>query len=197
MRSKRLLVFVGIVSAVTLLTGVAFAASHTAAKRAATVTITTRTVPGLGRILVNANGYTLYMFVPDKAKKVTCVGGCAVAWPPVKAPAGAKLVGTGGVKASLLGSDSNPAGGLVVTYNHWPLYTYVADRHPGAAFGQAINVNGGLWYVLSPAGTVIKQKASTGTTTKATTTTTTSSCQDHDFDGDFTGAAPDDGDGCL
>lgn len=195
MRGKRLLVFAGTLSVVSLLTGVALAASRTAAKKstaAATVTVTTRSVAGLGRILVNSRGYTLYMFVPDKAKKVTCVGGCAVAWPPLKEPAGAKLAAKGGAKASLLGSDRNPAGGRVVTYNHWPLYTYVADRRPGKAAGQALNVNGGLWYVLSPSGAVIKKKAhgSSGGSGGG-------KCSDRDFDGDQNGTAPDDGDGCL
>jgi predicted lipoprotein with Yx(FWY)xxD motif len=122
------------------------------------VTISTRTVPKLGPILVNAQGRTIYIFVPDKHKKVTCVDGCAAVWPPVMLPAGAKAVGKGGVKASLLGSDPDPSGGRVVTYAGWPLYLYVADTAAGSVTGQAINLNGGLWYVLSPSGTVIKTK---------------------------------------
>ena len=44
------------------------------AKAAATkLTISTATVPGLGVILVNAEGRTLYTFAPDKKSKVTCV----------------------------------------------------------------------------------------------------------------------------
>jgi predicted lipoprotein with Yx(FWY)xxD motif len=46
----------------------------------------------------------------------------------------------------------------VVTYKGWPLYTYVADTAPGQATGQAVNLNGGLWYVISPDGKVITQK---------------------------------------
>jgi hypothetical protein len=38
------------------------------------------------------------------------------------------------------------------------LYTYVADTKAGEAKGQALKLNGGLWYVLSPSGTVIKKK---------------------------------------
>lgn len=126
---------------------------------AASVAISTRTLPRLGPVLVNSKGRTLYMFVPDKRKKVTCVGTCAAVWPPVKLPKGAKPVAKGKAKASLLGSDPDPAGGRVVTYNKWPLYTYVADRSAGQAKGQALNLNGGLWYVLAPSGTVIRKKA--------------------------------------
>jgi predicted lipoprotein with Yx(FWY)xxD motif len=128
------------------------------AKRAASVVIKTRKLPKLGTVLVNSKGRTLYMFVPDKRKKVTCVGGCAAVWPPVKLAKGAKAVASGQAKASLLGSDPNPAGGRVVTYAHWPLYSYVADTKAGVAKGQALNLNGGLWYVLTPSGKVIRKK---------------------------------------
>ena len=128
------------------------------AKRTLSVRISTRKLPKLGTVLVNSKGRTLYMFVPDKRKKVTCVRACAAIWPPVKLPKGAKPVASGQAKSSLLGSDRNPTGGRVVTYAHWPLYTYVADTKAGAAKGQALNLNGGLWYVLTPSGKVVRKK---------------------------------------
>ncbi len=128
------------------------------AKRAVSVRISTRKLPKLGTVLVNSKGRTLYMFVPDKRKKVTCVRACAAIWPPVKLPKGAKPVASGQAKSSLLGSDRDPTGGRVVTYAHWPLYTYVADTKAGTAKGQALNLNGGLWYVLTPSGKVVRKK---------------------------------------
>jgi predicted lipoprotein with Yx(FWY)xxD motif len=121
-------------------------------------TVQTRKVGKLGTILVNSKGLTLYMFVPDKQKKVTCKGSCAVIWPPLKLKSGQKPTAGGAAKKSLLGTDKNPSGGLVVTYNKWPLYTYITDTKPGQAKGQALDLNGGLWYVLSPSGKVIKKK---------------------------------------
>jgi predicted lipoprotein with Yx(FWY)xxD motif len=146
------MLFLGLIG-VTAMTLVTTSAGMTAA-----VKISTRKLPKLGTVLVNSKGRTLYMFVPDKRKKVTCVRTCAAAWPPVKLPKGSKAVAVGKVKAGLLGSDRNPTGGRVVTYNKWPLYTYVGDTAPGQAEGQALNLNGGLWYVLSPSGKVIKTK---------------------------------------
>jgi Secreted repeat of unknown function len=93
-----------------------------------------------------------------QAQAVTCVRVCAAVWPPVKLAAGAKAVARGRVKATLLGSDKNPTGGRVVTYAGWPLYTYVSDTRPGVATGQALNLNGGLRYVLAPSGKVIRTK---------------------------------------
>ena len=126
----------------------------------AAVTVSTATVKGLGTVLVDSKGRTLYLFVPDKRSKVTCTGACATVWPPLKLPAGQKAVVAGLAKSSMLGSDPDPAGGRVVTYDGWPLYRYVADTTPGSAIGQASDLNGGYWYVLSPSGAVIHTKPS-------------------------------------
>lgn len=123
-----------------------------------TATVMTRKVKGLGVVLVNSRGRVLYMFVPDRRKKVTCVRKCAKYWPPLKIKKGQHPTAGGAARKKLLGTDKNPSGGRVVTYNRWPLYTYIADTKPGQANGQAIKLNGGLWYVLSPAGKVIKKK---------------------------------------
>lgn len=125
---------------------------------ASTVQVSTKNVSGLGVILVDGQGRTLYSFVPDKHSKVTCVGSCAAVWPPLTLATGQTTVAAGQAKASMLGSDPDPAGGRVVTYAGWPLYTYVADTAPGADTGQALNINGGLWYVLAPSGQVIHKK---------------------------------------
>lgn len=118
-----------------------------------TPTVTTRKVGKLGVILVNSAGRTLYMFVPDKQKRVTCKGSCAVIWPPLKVKKGQKPSAGGAARKALLGLD-----GSVVTYNKWPLYTYITDHKPGQATGQRVDNSGGLWYVLSPSGKVIKTK---------------------------------------
>jgi predicted lipoprotein with Yx(FWY)xxD motif len=130
--------------------------ASTSAAKAAVVVIGAKTEPGLGTVLVSSTGKTLYQFLPDAAEHVTCTGSCATVWPPVTLPAGAKLSASGAVKQSLLSSDPDPSGGRVVTYAGWPLYTYVADSAPGSHSGQGININGGLWYVMSPSGKAIK-----------------------------------------
>jgi predicted lipoprotein with Yx(FWY)xxD motif len=129
--------------------------STTSTPAAATVQVSAKMLSGLGPVLVNAEGRTLYIFEPDKKTKVTCVGSCASLWPPLKLSSGKKAVGVGEAKSASLGSVPNPEGGQVVTYAGWPLYTYAADSGPGTANGQALNANGGLWYVISPSGTVI------------------------------------------
>jgi predicted lipoprotein with Yx(FWY)xxD motif len=139
---------VALVAAGSARSGVA-GASHVAR----TFTVKTARVKGLGTILVNNKGFTLYMFVPDKQRRVTCHNACAAIWPPLKVKSGQKPTAGGLARKRLLGTY-----GRVVSYNKWPLYTYVVDRKPGQATGQAVNNSGGLWYVLSPRGKVIKTK---------------------------------------
>jgi predicted lipoprotein with Yx(FWY)xxD motif len=113
------------------------------------------TVPGLGHVIANSEGKVLYTFAPDKREKVTCVQSCAVVWPPLKLPSGATPTGGGEVKSALLASKPNPEGGAVVTYAGWPLYLYAGDSGPATAKGQALNLNGGSWYVMTPSGQII------------------------------------------
>ncbi len=101
---------------------------------------------------MNSNGYALYVFAPDNHRAVTCTGACAGTWPPLMLASGSRPAAGAGVRLALLGSDPDPAGGRVVTYDGWPLYTYAGDVQPGQANGQDIDLNGGEWYVIRPSG---------------------------------------------
>jgi predicted lipoprotein with Yx(FWY)xxD motif len=120
--------------------------------------VTTRKVKGLGVVLVNAKGRTLYTFAKDQRRHVTCTGACATYWPPLKAKGAGKPTAAGAAKSKLLGADMSPAGGEVVTYDKWPLYTYLGDGGAGQANGQDISNEGGKWYVITPSGALIKHK---------------------------------------
>lgn len=116
--------------------------------------VRTGTVPGLGKVLVDGQGFTLYIFEPDKQSgKSTCYGNCAQGWPPLLLPSGVTAPVSGpGVDASLLGVTARTDGTTEVTYNKWPLYLWVNDSSPGQATGQGLNNLGGLWYVIAPDG---------------------------------------------
>jgi predicted lipoprotein with Yx(FWY)xxD motif len=132
--------------------------SKAAAQRvAAGATVQTKKVKKYGVVLVNSKGLTLYMFVRDHQKKVTCTSqACVTVWPPLKIKKGQSPTAGGAAKKKLLGADKSPKGYRVVTYNHWPLYTYFTDTKPGQTTGQGVDNSGGKWYVLSPSGKVIK-----------------------------------------
>jgi len=122
--------------------------------------VTTGRVKGLGKVLVDGQGLTLYLFEPDKRSgNSTCYAKCAQAWPPLLLPIGVTSpVAGAGVKKSLLGTTHRTDGTVQVTYNKWPLYTWVIDSAPGDATGQGINNLGGRWYVLSPNGATITKR---------------------------------------
>jgi Secreted repeat of unknown function len=46
------------------------------------VSLSVRTLPTVGAVLVNSEGHTLYTFAPDQHAKVTCVSSCAAVWGP-------------------------------------------------------------------------------------------------------------------
>jgi predicted lipoprotein with Yx(FWY)xxD motif len=138
----------------------ASAAASAAVQHSTSATaVKTRNIKGLGVVLVNAKGRTLYTFAKDQRRHVTCTGKCATFWPPLKWSGAGKPTGSGAVKSKFLGVDMSPTGAQVVTYNKWPLYTYLGDHKAGQANGQDLNAEGGKWFVITAAGKLIKHKA--------------------------------------
>jgi predicted lipoprotein with Yx(FWY)xxD motif len=115
--------------------------------------LTVRKQRTIGTYLV-AGGRTLYMYPPDHRRAVTCTTDeeCEQAWPPLFVRPGAQVRAGDGVRQKLIGSVPGD-GGRVVTYNHWPLYSYVGDREPGQVKGQD---QGSDWFVIAPDGTPTK-----------------------------------------
>jgi predicted lipoprotein with Yx(FWY)xxD motif len=110
----------------------------------------------LGRILVNSQGHTLYLFKKDSRGKSACTGECAQFWPPLRA-SGAPTAGSG-VSASKLGTIRRSDGKPQVTYKGHPLYTFRQDTKAGQTRGQGLTAFGASWFTLSPAGNQISGK---------------------------------------
>jgi predicted lipoprotein with Yx(FWY)xxD motif len=105
---------------------------------------------GLGEILVDSQGRTLYLFKADSGTKSACTGECAAAWPPLLVSA-KPSVGSG-LNASLVGTTTRPEGTTQVTYNGHPLYLFVKDQKAGETNGQGVTAFGAAWFALSGAG---------------------------------------------
>jgi predicted lipoprotein with Yx(FWY)xxD motif len=95
--------------------------------------------------LVDAGGYTLYLFTNDTGTTSACTGSCADTWPALTVE-GDATAGDGADQALLEVVDGH------VVYNGHPLYTFSGDAAPGDANGQGV---GGVWYMVSPAGDAI------------------------------------------
>ena len=115
---------------------------------------------GLGRVLVDGRGRTLYLFGKDKNGRSACSGKCAGFWPPLITSG--KPVATAGAKSSLLGTTKRADGRLQVTYNHHPLYTFVKDIRKGQTNGEELDVFGAEWYAVSAAGAKVEKDAGSG-----------------------------------
>jgi predicted lipoprotein with Yx(FWY)xxD motif len=102
----------------------------------------------LGTILVDADGMTLYLFMPDAQGASQCVDSCATTWPPLAGPATAG----DGVDEALLSTADRPDGSAQVTYNGWPLYHFASDAAAGDTNGQGV---GNIWYVVDASGNAI------------------------------------------
>jgi predicted lipoprotein with Yx(FWY)xxD motif len=107
----------------------------------------------VGKILVDSQGRTLYLFERDSGTKSTCSGACAIEWPPLRATR--KPTVGNGANASIVATSARSDGEQQVTYNGHPLYLFSADQTAGDTNGQGVNAFGGLWYVLSSSGNEI------------------------------------------
>jgi predicted lipoprotein with Yx(FWY)xxD motif len=115
------------------------------------------------KILVGANGETLYLFSTEGADSPGCYDDaeyhCSKVWPPYRSAE--KPVPGPGVDAALLSTVKRPDGKPQVTYNHHPLYTNAGsaenglkpDRKTGDLNGQGFF---SIWWVVSPSGKEIR-----------------------------------------
>ena len=111
---------------------------------------------GAGQIVVDAKGMSIYFFTKDVKDSGTsaCTGACIAAWPPVltesDSPAVEGVTGT-------VGTIATPEGKKQVTVNGLPVYYYIQDKAAGDITGQGVN---DVWYLVSPAGEMVKTAAS-------------------------------------
>jgi predicted lipoprotein with Yx(FWY)xxD motif len=109
----------------------------------------------LGKVLVDGQGLTVYMFTSDSSNHSSCSSDCLHYWPLVAAPSGGSVPSISGISANL-GVTQATSGQSMLTANGMPLYTFTNDPSPGFVNGEGVEKFGGTWYALSPAGQPIK-----------------------------------------
>jgi predicted lipoprotein with Yx(FWY)xxD motif len=140
-------VVIGVVVAALSLLVVGTALGDASATRAAKVA----TGPsGLGRIVVDGGGRTLYLFEKDRRGQSGCSGLCVAYWPPLLTKG--KSMAIKGAKQSLLGSIRRTDGTRQVTYAGHPLYLFSGDTRRGQTNGEGLTDFGAGWYALTPSG---------------------------------------------
>jgi len=117
-------------------------------------TLGTASVAGLGTVVVDARGYTVYVLSTGTKKNLPCTtaSGCTAAWPPLLLASGSSAATSGtNVQRHLIGHVV-VGGTTYTTYNGWRLYEFSGDAAPGQSGGQDLSSFGGTWHALGASG---------------------------------------------
>lgn len=169
---NKVLIGATLVAAAAILAGCGGGSSKPAASTSSSTSsanpatkFSTASVSGLGNVLVDGRGRTVYILTSGGHTNVPCgaSNGCTKLWPTLPLPGGMSHAAPGaGVTASLLGTKKLSNGKTYPTYNGWLVYEYTGDPGPGQAKGQGIKSFGGTWYVLNASGTPITTSTGSG-----------------------------------
>ena len=118
-------------------------AAAPAASAAAPAAVSSQYAAGLGTILTDAAGRTLYTFTKDQSGVSNCYDTCATYWPPLMSDAAPTA--QAGFNGNF-GTTTRTDGSHQVTYNGMPLYYFIADSKPGDVHGYAKN---GVWFTVA------------------------------------------------
>lgn len=107
----------------------------------------------LGKVLVDADGSTLYFFANDATTANTCTGGCEVLWPVFNATLTTETVGAG-LSIADFTTITTASAKKQLAYKGRPLYYYApvvngvnTRESAGQTKGEGV---GGVWYVAKP-----------------------------------------------
>jgi predicted lipoprotein with Yx(FWY)xxD motif len=96
----------------------------------------------LGWVMATAKGLVVYTFGKDsKGAPPTCTGSCAAVWAPVT---GVPKAGPADTFPGTFGVVTGAGGKKVITYDGYPLYTFV-DAPPLSTKGNGLE---GVWHVI-------------------------------------------------
>ncbi len=115
------------------------------------VSVNAAGVAGLGTVLTDQAGKTLYLFTADGTNppESRCVNECAEMWPPMLATS---AVQAQGLDPAILGTVDRPDGLSQVTISGSPVYTFSGDNGPGEANGQGLQ---DAWFAVTPDGKLV------------------------------------------
>ncbi|SRR6266511_1042993 len=104
---------------------------------------------GIGQVLVDPAGKTLYLYASDQGTTSAVPANILGAWPPLTVASADEAEAGEGVDQSKLGTAPQADGQIWVTYNGHLLYRFSGDAAPGDTTGHKL---GNIWFALTPAG---------------------------------------------
>lgn len=120
------------------------------------MTVSARAVTGVGTVLTDQSGKTLYTPQQEASGVIKCTGSCLSFWFPVTVGKGAAPRAAGNVTGKLGTIQRPDGGGSQLTYNGKPLYTFKLDTGPGQVHGNNFSDHFGsqsfTWHAVTAAG---------------------------------------------
>jgi len=92
-----------------------------------------------GDILATPKNQAIYYWTPEKGGKVKCTSSCAAQWPPVLVGKNAMIPHSIKGLMGTFGEVTRPDGTHQLTFDKWPLYTFVADKAPLQVLCDGVN----------------------------------------------------------
>jgi predicted lipoprotein with Yx(FWY)xxD motif len=113
-----------------------------------TTELNAKSLPRMGKVVTDEDGFILYRFDKDKAKppKTNCEGKCAQVWPPAFTDGNTTV---DGIDENLVGAVTRKDGTRQLTIGGWPVYRYAGEAGPAATDGQGLD---GAWFAVTPQG---------------------------------------------
>jgi predicted lipoprotein with Yx(FWY)xxD motif len=118
-----------------------------------------------GQVLTNSHGFTLYGLSDENGGKLACTGKCLQFWPPALVSTSVMKVSLGAGVTGAIGFVTRSATTKQVTFDGYPLYTFVKDTGAGQAHGEGISAFGGTWGLLRASSLIVPAKTASATTT--------------------------------
>ena len=116
--------------------------------------VSTKTVDGVGPVLVDAKGMALYAADQEADGKVLCTGSCTSIWEPLTVSGGMPSADDG--VSGKLGVMNRPDGGRQITFDGRLLYRFAEDKDAGTVTGNgaadSFDGHSFTWHVATPSG---------------------------------------------
>jgi predicted lipoprotein with Yx(FWY)xxD motif len=128
------------------------AANTTATTAGGTDTVATKSISGVGTVLVDSKGDALYTNNQDSGMNVACTGSCTAVWIPVMAPSSGQPTSSDQAVQAKLGAVKSK-GGSQVTFGGMPLYSFVQDSSGQVTGNGATDNFGGTSFTWTVAST--------------------------------------------
>ena len=129
-------------------------------------TVSTKSISGVGTVLVDSQGMALYTNNQDSGMNIACTGSCTGIWTPLMAPSSGEPTSSDQAVQAKLGMVKSKNDSQV-TFGGKPLYSFVQDS-PGQVTGNGFTDNfGGTSFTWTVASTGPVSSSTNGTSTSS------------------------------